>query len=90
VNLGVFACYATGINRDQVDVKRITTKISQAVMERGRDEIWRKARGTKVSLASISIRACFRKILQHDFLHRRSSRSQNINLQSSQHKTIHL
>jgi hypothetical protein len=44
-------------------------------------KIWRKARGAKASLATINIRACFRKILQRDFLHRRSSRCWNINLQ---------
>jgi hypothetical protein len=47
-------------------------------------KIWRKARGAKGSLITINIRACFRKILQHDFLHRRSSRCWNINLQSQQ------
>jgi hypothetical protein len=46
-------------------------------------KIWRKARGAKGSLITINIRACFRKILQHDFLHRRSSRCWNINLQSN-------
>jgi Ribosomal L28 family len=45
-------------------------------------KIWRKARGAKGSLATINIRACFRKILQHDFLHHRSSRCWNINLQA--------
>jgi hypothetical protein len=51
-------------------------------------KIWRKARGTKGRLKIISIRACFRKILQHDFLHRRSSRCWNINLHPTKSYSI--
>ncbi len=46
-------------------------------------EIWRKARGTKGSLKNHQYSRVFLvKILQHDFLHRRSSRCRNINLQN--------
>jgi hypothetical protein len=46
-------------------------------------KIWRKARGAKASLANHQHSRVFLvKILQHDFLHRRSSRCRNINLQS--------
>jgi hypothetical protein len=51
-------------------------------------KIWRKARGAKASFTTIMVRACFRKILQRDFLHRRSSRFKNINFQTASSYSI--
>jgi hypothetical protein len=80
----------------------ITTQIVQAVIECGRDENLQQGAAHQLAMTT-HYRACLRKILQRDFLKRRSSRCQSINkltvqeyskahgvrtLTKSQHKSV--